>query len=300
MSIFETLKFTLSTQCEFIIIIIFSLSTMTRHTLVPSIVILKAFPSLVESNALNTSEESQSQLVASFARSEAPSVLGCISLSKWRRFVCRHSWAHLPAASEDEAGQEPIRGGVRHRPGAADARLPRRLGGGAGGGAEDRHVLAEAPRLRLLRSQLGVLEPRRRGEKHGSHAAGPGGDQDSRYGTTEGTMMCKTREKRLTGSTFNFAGDQSGECRAHGNLGSALFSKSSYREALAHHRNQLVLAMKLKDREVCLHCTQITPAAAPLLSVHRSVQVDVFLLVCCGLNSFCFVINKAIGYWFMS
>ncbi|MEQ2243946.1 Tetratricopeptide repeat protein 28 [Ilyodon furcidens] len=50
-------------------------------------------------------------------------------------------------------------------------------------------------------------------------------------------------------------GDQSGECRAHGNLGSALFSKSNYREALAHHRDQLVLAMKLKDREVCLHPT---------------------------------------------
>lgn len=47
-------------------------------------------------------------------------------------------------------------------------------------------------------------------------------------------------------------GDQSGECRAHGNLGSALFSKGSYREALANHRNQLVLAMKLKDREVHL------------------------------------------------
>lgn len=46
-------------------------------------------------------------------------------------------------------------------------------------------------------------------------------------------------------------GDQSGECRAHGNLGSALFSKGSYREALANHRNQLVLAMKLKEREVC-------------------------------------------------
>lgn len=45
-------------------------------------------------------------------------------------------------------------------------------------------------------------------------------------------------------------GDQSGECRAHGNLGSALFSKGSFREALANHRNQLVLAMKLKDREV--------------------------------------------------
>lgn len=48
-------------------------------------------------------------------------------------------------------------------------------------------------------------------------------------------------------------GDQSGECRAHGNLGSALFSKGSYREALANHRNQLVLAMKLKDREVHSH-----------------------------------------------
>ncbi|KAK7895485.1 hypothetical protein WMY93_020810 [Mugilogobius chulae] len=43
-------------------------------------------------------------------------------------------------------------------------------------------------------------------------------------------------------------GDQSGECRAHGNLGSALFSKGSYREALANHRHQLMLAMKLKDR----------------------------------------------------
>lgn len=52
----------------------------------------------------------------------------------------------------------------------------------------------------------------------------------------------------------NFStGDQSGECRAHGNLGSALFSRGSYREALANHRNQLVLAMKLKDREVRLH-----------------------------------------------
>ncbi|XP_032367617.1 tetratricopeptide repeat protein 28 [Etheostoma spectabile] len=44
-------------------------------------------------------------------------------------------------------------------------------------------------------------------------------------------------------------GDQSGECRAHGNLGSAFFSKGNYREALTNHRNQLVLAMKLKDRE---------------------------------------------------
>ncbi|KAJ8260857.1 hypothetical protein COCON_G00165800 [Conger conger] len=43
--------------------------------------------------------------------------------------------------------------------------------------------------------------------------------------------------------------DQTGECRAHGNLGSAFFSKGNYREALTNHRHQLVLAMKLKDRE---------------------------------------------------
>ncbi|ERE76636.1 tetratricopeptide repeat protein 28 [Cricetulus griseus] len=44
-------------------------------------------------------------------------------------------------------------------------------------------------------------------------------------------------------------GDHTGECRAHGNLGSAFFSKGNYREALTNHRHQLVLAMKLKDRE---------------------------------------------------
>lgn len=49
---------------------------------------------------------------------------------------------------------------------------------------------------------------------------------------------------------LSFLGDQAGECRAHGNLGSAFFSKGNYREALTNHRNQLVLAMKLKDREV--------------------------------------------------
>ncbi|GLD66790.1 tetratricopeptide repeat protein 28-like protein [Lates japonicus] len=53
-------------------------------------------------------------------------------------------------------------------------------------------------------------------------------------------------------ATFPFKGavacDQTGECRAHGNLGSAFFSKGNYYEALTNHRsNQLVLAMKLKD-----------------------------------------------------
>lgn len=71
--------------------------------------------------------------------------------------------------------------------------------------------------------------------------------------------MCVQREHtqmETVVTSVSSTGDQSGECRAHGNLGSALFSKGSYREALANHRNQLVLAMKLKDREVCMRvCT---------------------------------------------
>ena len=47
---------------------------------------------------------------------------------------------------------------------------------------------------------------------------------------------------------FTSLGDQLGECRAHGNLGAAFFSKGNYKEALTHHRFQLVLAMKQKDR----------------------------------------------------
>ena len=44
--------------------------------------------------------------------------------------------------------------------------------------------------------------------------------------------------------------DPIGECRAHGNLGAAYFSQGNYKEALTHHRFQLVLAMKQKDRNV--------------------------------------------------
>lgn len=42
-------------------------------------------------------------------------------------------------------------------------------------------------------------------------------------------------------------GDVVGECRAHGNLGSAYFTKANYKDALTSHRYQLVLAMKCKD-----------------------------------------------------
>lgn len=84
--------------------------------------------------------------------------------------------------------------------------------------------------------------------------------QDLEVTKTLGRRRTK-HQGRNTNQTVSFhvtcvssTGDQSGECRAHGNLGSALFSKGSYREALANHRHQLVLAMKLKDREVRLLC----------------------------------------------
>ncbi|XP_017073973.1 tetratricopeptide repeat protein 28 [Drosophila eugracilis] len=44
-------------------------------------------------------------------------------------------------------------------------------------------------------------------------------------------------------------GDAAGECRAHGNLGSAYFSQGAHKEALTAHRYQLVLAMKCKDTQ---------------------------------------------------
>lgn len=44
-------------------------------------------------------------------------------------------------------------------------------------------------------------------------------------------------------------GDVPGECRAHGNLGSAYFSQSNFKDALTSHRYQLVLAMKCKDTQ---------------------------------------------------
>lgn len=61
-------------------------------------------------------------------------------------------------------------------------------------------------------------------------------------------------------------GDTSGECRAHGNLGSAYFSKGSYREALTSHRYQLVLAMKCKD----------TQAAASALTSLGNIYIYIY------------------------
>ena len=37
--------------------------------------------------------------------------------------------------------------------------------------------------------------------------------------------------------------DLAGECRAHGNLGSAYFSKGNYKEALTSHRYQVCICL---------------------------------------------------------
>lgn len=55
-----------------------------------------------------------------------------------------------------------------------------------------------------------------------------------------------------------------GESRAHGNLGSAYFSKGSYREALTAHRYQLVFAMKAGE---------LKAAASALTSLGKLLQV---------------------------
>ncbi|CAB1321866.1 unnamed protein product [Coregonus sp. 'balchen'] len=75
-------------------------------------------------------------------------------------------------------------------------------------------------------------------------------------------------------------GDQTGECRAHGNLGSAFFSKGNYREALTNHRHQLVLAMKLKDRED-VPLAPLDLSAWPRAPNHSHIAVQSGLAVSC-------------------
>uniref|UniRef100_A0A8W7PRL9 CHAT domain-containing protein n=1 Tax=Anopheles coluzzii TaxID=1518534 RepID=A0A8W7PRL9_ANOCL len=71
-------------------------------------------------------------------------------------------------------------------------------------------------------------------------------------------------------------GDTAGECRAHGNLGSAYFSQGSYKEALTSHRYQLVLAMKCKDTQAAAAAlTSLghgTRAARALAEAMQTVQ----------------------------
>lgn len=62
--------------------------------------------------------------------------------------------------------------------------------------------------------------------------------------------------------------DVLGESRAHGNLGSAYFSKGSYREALTAHRYQLVFAMKARE---------VKAAASALTSLGELINYLIFI-----------------------
>lgn len=62
--------------------------------------------------------------------------------------------------------------------------------------------------------------------------------------------------------------DISGESRAHGNLGSAYFSKGSYREALTAHRYQLVFAMRAREMKA---------AASALTSLGKLLITYIFI-----------------------
>lgn len=61
-----------------------------------------------------------------------------------------------------------------------------------------------------------------------------------------------------------------GESRAHGNLGSAYFSKGSYREALTAHRYQLVFAMKARE---------VKAAASALTSLGEHIYIYIILFI---------------------
>lgn len=63
--------------------------------------------------------------------------------------------------------------------------------------------------------------------------------------------------------------DIAGESRAHGNLGSAYFSKGSYKEALTAHRYQLVFAMKAREMK----------AAASALTSLGNLLIDTYNLI---------------------
>lgn len=101
-------------------------------------------------------------------------------MSDSRSALGRIPGAHVPAAAEDEAGQEPVCGGVSDRARASDRLSSRGLSGGSGGGAEDRDLQPQTARLRVLGPQQRLLVPGKHGEEHRIHAAGPGGGQNFR------------------------------------------------------------------------------------------------------------------------
>ena len=81
-------------------------------------------------------------------------------------YSARHSGAHLQAAPDDEARQEPLRDHLRDRAGAAGPGQVHRRRHGAGVSSQDRDVLPQAQGLSLLRPLLCLLGPQqsRQGE----------------------------------------------------------------------------------------------------------------------------------------
>lgn len=79
--------------------------------------------------------------------------------------------------------------------------------------------------------------------------------------------------------------DIAGESRAHGNLGSAYFSKGSYKEALTAHRYQLVFAMKAREMKA---------AASALTSLGKLFFAYIFLFCLFILSLLLYTIQKNI------
>ena len=48
-------------------------------------------------------------------------------------------------------------------------------------------------------------------------------------------------------------GDIEGECRAQSNLGAAYFTMANYSAAISSHRHQLLISMRMKNRQMAAH-----------------------------------------------
>lgn len=96
-------------------------------------------------------------------------------------FFFRHPGAHLPAASENETGQESLCGRVCGWAGAPDSRPPWGLRGCLRSCPEDWHLQPQTERLCLLRPEQCTLVSWQHREEHWVHAARLGCSQDLRY-----------------------------------------------------------------------------------------------------------------------
>ena len=78
--------------------------------------------------------------------------------------LCRNPGAHIQTAADDEARQVSLRHHLRHRAGAAGPDQVRVGREGAGVSTQDRHLLTQAERLRVLRPLLRLLGPQQSGQ----------------------------------------------------------------------------------------------------------------------------------------